>query len=43
MKPKVRIATTKTRPKKSARKAAVVSEESTDDEESGLDYRSENE
>lgn len=42
-KPKVRIATTKTRPKKSAQKAAVVSKDSTDDEESGLDYRSENE
>jgi hypothetical protein len=43
IKPKVQIATTKTRPMKSAQKAAVVSKESTDDEESGLDYRSENE
>ena len=42
-KPKVRIATTKTKSKRSAQKAAVVSEESTDDEESGSDYGSENE
>jgi hypothetical protein len=43
IKPKVQITITKTRLKKSARKAAVISEESTDNEESSLDYRSENE
>jgi hypothetical protein len=42
-KPKVRIATIKTKSKRSAQKAVAFSEESTDDEESGSDYGSENE
>jgi hypothetical protein len=42
-KPKVRIATTNTKSRKRAQKTAVVSEESTDNEESGSNYGSENE
>jgi hypothetical protein len=42
-KPKIRIATTKTKSKRRAQQAVAIIEGSTDSEESGSDYRSENE